>query len=104
MGENIRNSSVTVGTSSTVVSNDLTGAQRSVIILTNNSTGGQKIYLAWGAEANASAGIPLAVGGFHAEAIDAGFKPSNQQITAVADGAGATLLIHERIISRSDLS
>lgn len=101
MVENLRNDSVTVGTSAVTVSLEQNNpnAQRSMIVLTNISTGGQTIYLAFGAEAKASQGIALAVGGYHAEALDAGFKPTNQQITAIASAAGGTLAVHERIIN-----
>lgn len=104
MTEIIRDESLTVGTSAAVVAleQSLPQAQRSVLILTNISTGGQTIYLSFSGEAQANKGIPLYVGGFHSESIDAGFKPTNNQITAIASGAGATLAIHERIITKGN--
>jgi len=101
MTEIIRDESLTVGTSAAVVclEQSLPQSQRSVLILTNISTGGQTIYLSFSGEAVANKGIPLSVGGFHAESIDAGFRPSNNQITAIASAVGATLAIHERIIT-----
>ena len=101
MTEIIRDESITVGATAAVVSleQSLPQAQRSVLILTNISAAAQIIYLSFGSEAQVGKGIPLSVGGFHSESIDAGFRPTNKQITAIASAAGGTLAIHERIIT-----
>jgi len=71
--------------------------KRVSIILINTSAAAQKISLAIGSEATAGAGIVLAPGGTWQDSMDGGYYPTQQQITAVADGAGATLAIQERI-------
>lgn len=103
MVERIRNDSVSVGTSAVVVSLEQSKPnQRNFILITNTSTSAQKITLAFGAIAEAGKGIVLSPGGFHAEASDGTFYPTNEQITAISDGAGGTLAVSERILSRGD--
>lgn len=101
MAENIRDESVTVGTSVVKISESQTNAERTVLILTNTSTGGQTISLGFGAEAKSGSGIVLSPGGFHSESKDAGFRVTNKLITAISDLAGGTLAIHERILVNS---
>lgn len=101
MAENIRDEAVAVGTDVVIVSPDMTTAERNALILTNTSTGGQVISLAFGAEAKAGSGIVLSPGGFHSESKDAGFKPTNKSITAISSLAGGTLAVHERMFVNS---
>jgi len=101
MAENIRDEVISVGTTVVKVSEDMYNSERNVIILTNTSTGGQIISLAWGKEAVAGSGIVLSPGGFHQESKDAGFKPSNKNITAISSGASGTLAVHERMLVNS---
>lgn len=91
------NSSVTVGTTSTQVSGDCF-QQRSAIVITNTSIGGQIISLSIGQEAIANAGIQLGPGGVYQDSRDGAYFPSNQQINAISSLAGGTLAVHERIL------
>lgn len=93
------NTAVTVGTSPTVVSVEKgnQNGQRVGIILSNNSTGGQVISVAIGSEAVAGQGIVLSPGGVWSDTMDGFYRPTQQQITAVADGAGGSLAVQERI-------
>jgi len=92
-----RNTAVTVGTSVVEIAADLYDNERIQISIVNISTAGQKVYLAIDEEAVASSGIPLNVGGSYSESEDAGYHPTQRRITAIADGAGALLAIHERV-------
>jgi hypothetical protein len=93
----IRESSVTIGTSVVEISPETGTRQRNTLVLTNTSTASQKISLAWNSEAVAGKGIVLLAGEHHVESIDTGFIPLNSRITGIADGAGGTLAIHERL-------
>ena len=93
-----RDSVVTVGATSVEVSPENGSKQRSVLVFTNNSTAGQKITLAWGKDAVMGQGIVLLPGEHHVESIDKGFIPLNVRITAIADAAGGSLAVHERLI------
>jgi len=94
-----RDTTVTVGASSVEVSPETGNTkQRSTLVFTNTSTGGQKITLAWGKQAIAGQGVVLLPGEHHVEAIDKGFIPLNMQINAITDGAGGALAIHERLL------
>jgi hypothetical protein len=97
MVENIRNATVTVQTSLTVISPPLMAGQMNVRVFTNTSTSGQIISLSWGEEANAGQGIVLYPAGSWSESVDAKFFPSNEKVTAIASAAGGTLAVHERI-------
>ena len=101
MVENIRNAVLTIGTSSVVVSEEQSpyNAQRKVILLINTSTSGQKITICPDDDAVVGTGVVIGSGGYYQDSQDAGYKPTNARITAIADGAGATLAIHERIES-----
>ncbi len=101
MVENIRDTVETIGTSASVICLEQHNAQRSVLILTNTSPAAQIINLSFGGEAQVGKGVQLSVGGYYTEAIDAGFKPTNKQITAISSAAGGTLTIHERILQDS---
>lgn len=91
---------VAVGTSSVTVSRLQPIASRILFVLTNASTGGQTITISFGQDAIAGAGIVLSPGGFYSEARDAGFQPSNDDIYAIASGAGGTISVSERIDTR----
>jgi len=98
--ELMRNMSITVGITPVIVSEEITGSQRSVLFITNTSTAGQKITISAGDEAVLGAGIPISVGGFYQDSMDSGYKPTNKRIMAVSNVAGGTIAIHERIINR----
>jgi len=101
MTENISNKTLTVGTDQVEVSPDMTGSQRSFIGITNTSTGGQIISLSFGQEAVSLSGTVIYPGGKYSESTDAGYKPTNKQITAISNLAGGTIAIQERIFVRS---
>jgi len=92
-----RQVSLSVGASVVEVSPELGTGQREVISMTNTSTGGQIISLAWGQDAVVGVGVPVYPGSTWSESIDNNFKPSNARITAIASGAGGTLAVHERV-------
>lgn len=94
-----RDESVSVGTSSVELSPETGMKQRQALVITNTSTGGQKVALAWGKDAVALKGIVLLPGEHHVEAIDSAFTPLNSRIAAIADGAGGVIAIHERLIT-----
>lgn len=95
--ELVRNASQTIGVTSSVVSEQCY-QQRSAIIITNTSTGGQTVYISLSQEAVVGQSIPLKPGGVYSDTMDGGYKPSNLQINAISDIAGATIAIQERII------
>lgn len=100
MQELIRNTSINVGTSAVVVSEEQfpPNSQRSVIFLVNTSTGGQTITITPQDEAVAGKGVPVKAGGFYQDSRDSGYLPTNARITAISDLAGGTLSIHERVL------
>lgn len=93
------NRNLTVGTTNTLVSEECY-QQRSCIVLTNTSTGGQVINIVIGQEAKTGIGIQLAVGGVYQDSKDGTYNPSNAQINAISSAAGGTLSIHERILMK----
>lgn len=93
--------SVTIGTSAVVISDQQTFSKRILFSLINTSTGGQTISIAFGSEAVANQGIVLSPGGFYSESKDLNFDPTNEQITAISSGAGATLAVMERVTTPS---
>jgi hypothetical protein len=94
-----RDATITVGATSTELSPDIrSSGQRQAIVITNTSTGGQVVTLAFGKDAVASVGIVLYPTGAWAESIDSAFIPSNERITAIASAAAGTVTIHERVI------
>jgi len=98
--EDVRNASVSVGTSPVTVSEEVQKpAVRKAIVLVNTSTGGQILTIAFGGEAVAGSGIVLAGYGEWSETLDARFTPSQKIIRAVSSAAGGTLGVHERIIN-----
>jgi len=97
MGEVQRNSSVTVGTSPIEVCTDIYDNARIELTIQNISSAAQNVFLAIDDDATTSKGMKISVGGFYSVSEDAGFKPTTKRISAISDGAGATLLIMERI-------
>jgi hypothetical protein len=92
-----RDTKHTIGTTSKIISNELTTQQREAIIISNISAGGQIVTLGIGRDAVANTGIILLGGAIYHEVIDSEFKPTNAIITAIASGAGAVVSVHERI-------
>ena len=96
------NKSVSVGTSAVEVLPDLTNGQdvtgkRKAFVITNTSTGGQKISLSIGQNAVANTGIILYPGGTWAEAVDPAFEPTNRNISGIASAASGSVSVMERI-------
>lgn len=96
-----RDVSISVGTTAVEVAPDRSGPhRRKLISLTNTSTGSQNVSIVWGQIAVAGIGIYLKPGASHLQSIDVAFKPSNMRITAISDGAGGTIAVHEEIEPR----
>lgn len=95
-----RNTSLTIGTTASIVSEGIQthNTERILITLINASTGGQVITIATGDMAENNKGVPLSIGGVYQESKDAGFTPTQKHISAISDVAGATLSVHERHI------
>ena len=93
------NDQKTINTTASVVSIEKSNnnGERSSIILTNTSTGGETITVAIGAEAVANKGIVLGVGSVWADTRDGGYIPTQSEITAIASGIGALLSVQERV-------
>jgi len=98
LNENIRNATLTVGTTSVEVSPAVLTGEVNVRTYTNTSSGGQVIYLSWEDEAVSGKGIPLYPAGSWSESKDSSFRPSNTRVNAVATAAGGTLAIHTRML------
>ncbi len=97
MVEQVRNATITIGTTSQIISTELLAKQRRVFVVTNTSTGGQTITLSWGQEAAAGNGIVLTPMGSWSESVDTAFSPSPLQIYAVSSAASGQVSIHERV-------
>lgn len=90
----------TIGTSASVVSVEKGNAngRRIVFIIQNTSVGGQVVSLGFGSEAVASSGIVVNPGGYWMDSKDSGYEPMQQQVTAIASAAGATIAVFERVV------
>lgn len=97
MSENIRNAVQTIGTTSTQVLPRLMSGQRTALTIINTSSSGQIVSLNWGGAAEAGRGIVLYAGGSWSESKDAVFKPSIEEVWAIASASSATIAIHERV-------
>ena len=97
MVENIRDGSVTVGTTAVQLSLQEIPGTRNVLVITNTSTSGQQISLSWGKNAIAGKGMVLYPGGTWSESIDNRFTPSAMEVWAISSAASGTIAIHERI-------
>ncbi len=99
--ELIRNFSQTINTTPSVVAEEQYGTIRSVLVITNTSTGGQVITISPADQATAGSGVVLYPGGQYVDAMDSGYKPTSTRITAISDVAGGLIAIHERIIMKN---
>lgn len=98
MEENIREESIAVeDTPSILISLDKREGQRTSLAITNTSTAGQIITLAWGHPAVAGVGIVLPPYGAWSESVDSAFIPSNKDIWAISSAASGSIAIQERI-------
>lgn len=88
---------MSVGASLVEVSPPIYTARRNALVITNTSTAGQIIYLSWEKDAVVGIGIVLYPAGTHSESFDGYFVPSLKRITAIANAAGGTIAVHERL-------
>jgi len=86
-----------IGTTASVISQPVFNGQRAVLALTNISTAGQVISVGVLSQAKAGQGIVLQPLDRYVESQDAGYSPSNEQVTAISSGAGGVLAIQEVI-------
>jgi hypothetical protein len=100
MEERIRNSSVVIGTTSTLIREALYGKVKSkALTVVNTSTAGQIITISVADEAVAGIGIVLYPTGAWSETLDPAFSPTNERIYAVSSAALGNISVHERILS-----
>ena len=99
MTELHRNAKIDVGTDAVVVSKDIgqSPSKRVNILIINTSTAGQVITLAIDGVATSDEGIVLNPGGSWSDNSDAGYKPTQKQITAISSSANGQLSIQERL-------
>ena len=98
MGENVRDTVVTIGTASTLLSIDKIGStKRTALVITNTSTAGQVLSFAWGKAAVAGSGVVLYPGGSWSESVDNRFTPSPKEIFGISSAAGGTAAVSERL-------
>jgi len=93
-----RNESATIGTDATVISieKDNSNFRRKSISIINTSTGGQIVSIAIGMTATNGTGIPIGPGGNWQDSEEGNYIPTQREITAISDLAGATIAIQER--------
>lgn len=97
--DNVRNDSLSVGTTAVLISPYLADSIRKGLIITNTSSGGQVITIAKGKPAVANQGVVLtAFGSSYVEAITEGYVPSLYDIWAISSAAGGTIAIQETIL------
>lgn len=89
--------SVTVGITVTAILDECQTHTRKLLNLRNTSTAGQIISLGFGRDASAGVGIVLYPGDVWNETTDPAFDPTGLRVSAIADVAGATLAVSERI-------
>jgi hypothetical protein len=76
---------------------------RAVCVITSLvAVGGNTIYVSVGEEAAANKGIPLAPGQSFAWAMDSGYVPPKDQITAYSAGADSLAIYEEIIVQEAD--
>lgn len=94
-----KNMSFAVGATVQVVSveRDLTNGRRVGIIITNTSTGGQKISVAIDGDAVVGSGIVLAPGGNWGDTMDGNYYPTQKRISVISDVAGGSIAVLERV-------
>jgi hypothetical protein len=96
MKQSSREATVTLATTSQVVSESNIGNSRRIVLsITNTSTGGEIVNLAWGEEAAAGKGVHLIQGANWTEAASQGFILNQERISARGSAATAKISIHE---------
>ena len=92
-----RNANATIGVTSSVIA-QACFQERVLITVVNTSSAGQVVSLGIGQEAVAGAGIVLYPGGVYTEnKSDKSDLITQDQLNAIADVAGATIAITERV-------
>lgn len=95
MADLTRNSAVSVGATSVLVSE---AKEREELIITNTSTAGQNITLLLGeGEAVSTYGVYLAPFSTYFSSKSAGFMPFQGRISAISDAVGGALSVFERM-------
>ena len=99
--EQTRNVTLTIGNAAQVeVCPSREGSQVLILerTISNNSTGGQIISLAYNAEAVAGQGIVLQPAACRVEAYDGHYRPTLTNLNAISSAAGGSLSVFERIV------
>jgi len=98
MQETNRNELLTIDLTASVVSiaKEVTNP-RKVIILCNTSLGVEKITICVDGEAQNGNGVVLSPGGVWQDSAEGGYTPTQKQITAISNVAGASLSVYERL-------
>lgn len=101
--EIIRNAVISVGTSPTLITNQLSDdAEFALRTYVNSSTGGQIITLAFDQDSvTALAGEVLYPAGTHSESNDSIFRTTKSRLYAISSAASGSLSISERIVPAS---
>jgi len=101
MSEFTRNAAVTIGLTVVQLSQRVNTGERVEFSIRNNSTGGQLISLFFSdlETATSGAGISLSAGQSITQSHDTGYKPWQGNMTAIADAAGGTVSIYERVVA-----
>ena len=97
IGENNRNTTITIGTTATKICERLPLGIRKVLVIGNQSLAGQIATLGIGGAVAANNGINVLVGGKWVESIDSRFEPTNEEIWAIGTAADTILTIYERL-------
>jgi len=93
----IQNSSITVGTTLTVLAEKVPENTRKLIVFTNTSALGEIITINIGEEPTALTGIVLYPTNSWSESIANNFYPSCERYYGIASAATATLAVHQRL-------
>jgi len=88
--------SVSVGTSSVLILDSPGAGLRTDLVITNTSSAGQVIALAFGADAIASQGIVLQPTASIAFSRSAGYEVPQEQIRAIASAASGSVAVWVR--------
>lgn len=92
--------SVTVGTDVVIISEQKVNghAERTSLVVSNTSTGGQVISISTSGEAANGVGLVLSPGGFKAWEKKSPIPIIQERVTAVSNLAGGTVAVHEEVL------
>ena len=92
----INNANMTLTTTNNVVSDAVYfPARRVVLTITNTSTGGEKVSISIGSQAEAGKGIVLSQGAVCSFSQDGAYIPPQNEVNAIGSAATATIAIYE---------